>query len=46
MQDIGRGTYLVVGNNGNMTQKFLNEREPEDVCHQFTHRRLGGRKIS
>ena len=41
MQDMGKGTYLVVGNNGNVTRKFVNERESGDACHWFTHRRLG-----
>ena len=33
MRDMGKETYLVVENNGNVVQKFLNERGFEDACH-------------
>ena len=33
MQDMGKGTYLVDRNNGNVIRKFLNERGLGDACH-------------
>ena len=39
MWDMGKGTYLIVGNRGLVIRKFLKKRELEDACHQCTHYR-------
>ena len=41
MWDIGKGTYLIVGNRGLVIRKFLKKHELEDACHQCTHYRYG-----
>ena len=46
MRDMGKGTYLVDKDNGNVIRRFLNERVPRDACHWFTHHRFGVLKIS